>query len=470
MKSPEIYIGIFGHAKHGKSTLGGRILADLGALSKDELIECEQKVLELRSKYKGNKDFNKYNVALLKRQSITEIDRSRTVFPDKGNANLPSGQFATFIDTPGHEDYLNAISYGAYQSDLAIVTIDATKGIEINTINIVRILKSFGVPIISIAILKMDIVGYSQIRFTELKEEIKIKLFDNLSFEKDEQPPIIPISAYNDLDESEGVIDFKKINWFKDKPLISAIDDYKSNISTDQLEEVRFIIEGEKELFNIKGHGKILVGLLEAGKIKKNDILYFNPNGILSDKIHSIRVRSVEYSKPVNPSNLYDTKIIDDHVFKARSIISIGITKSNFDSTLEIEDIQKLIRNGAVFSNSVATLPLKAKQFRCEVSFFEKDKVFVGKEYVLHTHAVNSAVRIYQIDDEYSDLHFRKRHQDWVRSIVAEEDKIIETIYLEFLNSGICIDTLSKFHRLTRFVLRESNKIVACGRFIEIIS
>ncbi|HRI32947.1 MAG TPA: GTP-binding protein [Saprospiraceae bacterium] len=469
MKSPEIYIGIFGHAKHGKSTLGGRILADLGALSKEELLECEQKVIELRNKYKGNKDFNKYNVALLKRQSITEIDRSRTVFPDKGNANLPSGQFATFIDTPGHEDYLNAISYGAYQSDLAIVTIDATKGIELNTINIVRILKSFGVPIVSIAVLKMDIVGYSQIRFTELKEEIKIKLFDNLSFLPKEYPPIIPISAFNDIDVSEGVVEFKEIKWFKEKPLIDTIEDYKSNISTDQLEEVRFVIEGEKELFNIQGHGKILVGLLETGKLKKNDTLFFNPNGIYSDKIHSVRIRSIEYSKPVNPS-VYDSKIADDHVFKARSIISVGIAKSKHDAPLELDDIQKLIRNGAIFSNDTATLPKKAKQFKCEVSFFEKDKVFVGKEYVLHTHAVNSAVRIYKIDDVYSDLHYRKRHQDWVRSIVAEEDQIIETIYFEFLNSGICIDTLSKFHRLTRFILRESNKIVACGRFIEIIS
>src|ERR1044071_8949889 len=97
MRSPELYIGIFGHAKHGKSTLAGRILYELNGLTDREIDE-----LRIEASGKG-RDANPYNLAFLKRQPTTAIDPTRTSFPERGKITLPNGKEITIIDTPGHE-------------------------------------------------------------------------------------------------------------------------------------------------------------------------------------------------------------------------------------------------------------------------------------------------------------------------------------------------------------------------------
>src|SRR4051812_792354 len=105
MKPTEMHISICGHAKHGKSTLAGRLMYALGAISDNELENLREEA------EKRGKDFNEFSLMFLKHRSITfgregsPDDPSRTVFPERGSVTLKDGRLVTLIDTPGFSRY-----------------------------------------------------------------------------------------------------------------------------------------------------------------------------------------------------------------------------------------------------------------------------------------------------------------------------------------------------------------------------
>src|SRR5688572_6188297 len=118
MRAPETYIAICGHAKHGKSTLAGRLLFEFNAFSDADIRQLRDEA-DLRGK-----DFNEFSLMFLKRRSDTfskktalPDDPSRTVFPERGSVKLDNGNILTLIDTPGFSRYFDNIVYGIYLSD-----------------------------------------------------------------------------------------------------------------------------------------------------------------------------------------------------------------------------------------------------------------------------------------------------------------------------------------------------------------
>ena len=174
-----------GSVDDGKSTLIGRLLHDSKQIYEDQLAAVHS------DSQRVGTTGEKPDLALLvdglqaeREQGIT-IDVAYRYF---------STQKRKFIiaDTPGHEQYTRNMATGASTCDLAVILVDARKGILDQTRRHSFISNLLGLKHFVVAINKMDLVDYSQERFEEIRDEY-LKFSENLTGDIDIQ--IIPISA-----------------------------------------------------------------------------------------------------------------------------------------------------------------------------------------------------------------------------------------------------------------------------------
>lgn len=211
-----------GSVDDGKSTLIGHLLYDSKLLYTDQ-----QKTLELDSKIKNNGNID-YSLLLdgldeEREQGIT-IDVSYRYF----NTNKRS---FIVLDTPGHEEYTRNMAVGASQADLAILLVDVTKGILIQTKRHLKICMMMGIKDYIVVINKMDLINYEKDAFYNLEKEIRNNFQDLLYSSLN----IIPISATvgdNITDKSNNM------KWYKGVPLIQ----YLENIQVNKKENRQFIM------------------------------------------------------------------------------------------------------------------------------------------------------------------------------------------------------------------------------------
>ena len=83
-------------------------------------------------------------------------------------------------DTPGHEEYTRNMAVGASFADLAVILIDASQGVLVQTRRHARICELMGIKYFVFAVNKMDLVDYSEERFHEIEAQIK-ELSEELS-------------------------------------------------------------------------------------------------------------------------------------------------------------------------------------------------------------------------------------------------------------------------------------------------
>ena len=153
-----------GSVDDGKSTLIGRLLYDSKMLFEDQLaaLESESKKIGTTG---GALDF-----ALLvdglgaeREQGIT-IDVAYRFFATEKRKFIVA-------DTPGHEQYTRNMVTGASTGDLAVILIDATKGVITQTRRHSYLVNLLGIPRVVLAVNKMDLVGYDQARFEEIQHD-----------------------------------------------------------------------------------------------------------------------------------------------------------------------------------------------------------------------------------------------------------------------------------------------------------
>ena len=141
-----------GSVDDGKSTLIGRLLYDSKLLFDDQRSALEQSGLDLASLVDG--------LAAEREQGIT-IDVAYRFFATGKRKFIVA-------DTPGHEQYTRNMVTGASTADLAIILIDARKGILTQTRRHSQIVRLLGLGEVVLAVNKMDLVGFDQARFEEI--------------------------------------------------------------------------------------------------------------------------------------------------------------------------------------------------------------------------------------------------------------------------------------------------------------
>lgn len=450
MRPTDTNISICGHAKHGKSTVAGRLMYTLGAVTESDLKKYREEA------ERRGKDFNEFSMVFLKQRSATfskpglPDDLSRTVFPERGSVTLKDNRLLTLIDTPGYSRFIDNIIYGIFLADLAIIIVEASAGVGYGTIAVSRILSSFAIPTIAIYVTKMDVVGYSELRFNEVKEEIEGNILPLLQPHSPDTPPIIPVSALSGVGFD---LNSKDLSWYKGINAVQAIEEAKVNTAPEAVGGIRFAVEGSKEIFSPPGVGTVLVGTLETGRLQPNDELLIEPASRKEDKPIITRVRSVQRARSVTDAG---KAIANEVVISARAIVAVST------SNLSREDAERYLRHGGVLG-APSNPPSIANEISAELIFFEPDTVYSGKDYTILANASRSTAKILEVE-KTGGLEFDLERDEY-DARAAEPIKA----HLKF-GTPLCIEESEEFQRLTRFVLREHNRVVACGRCLEILS
>lgn len=207
-----------GSVDDGKSTLIGHILYDAKLIYADQ-----EKALELDSKVgsrSGDIDYSLLLDGLMaeREQGIT-IDVAYRYFTTENRSFIVA-------DTPGHEEYTRNMAVGASFADLAVILIDASQGVLVQTRRHARICKLMGIRHFVFAVNKMDLVKYSKSRFDEIVKQIE-ELKNELLLD---DIYIIPLSAT----EGDNVtVKSENIPWYNGVPLLQ----YLETVDVDSSEE-----------------------------------------------------------------------------------------------------------------------------------------------------------------------------------------------------------------------------------------
>lgn len=249
-----------GSVDDGKSTLIGHILYDSKLLYADQ-----EKALLLDSKVGstgGDIDYSLLLDGLMaeREQGIT-IDVAYRYFTTDKRSFIVA-------DTPGHEEYTRNMAVGASFADLAVILIDATQGVLVQTRRHARICALMGIHYFVFAVNKMDLANYSRERFDEITEQIHV-LANELHLRNVQ---IIPVSA------TKGDNITKKsanMPWYEGP----AILEYLENVDvTEKGHEEGFYMPVQR--VNRPDHTfRGFQGQIEAGTVRIGDELTVLPSG-----------------------------------------------------------------------------------------------------------------------------------------------------------------------------------------------
>ncbi len=172
-----------GSVDDGKSTLIGHMLYESKLLFADQ-----ERALELDSKV-GSRE-GKIDYSLLLDGLMAEREQGITI--DVAYRYFTTDHRSFIVaDCPGHEQYTRNMAVGASFADLAVILVDASQGVLIQTKRHARICALMGIKHFVLAVNKMDLIGYDQHRFNEIKSEFKSLVADfNL-----DSIQVIPVSA-----------------------------------------------------------------------------------------------------------------------------------------------------------------------------------------------------------------------------------------------------------------------------------
>ena len=251
-----------GSVDDGKSTLIGRLLYDSKMIFEDQL-----EALQADSKRVGTQG-QEIDFALLVDGLAAEREQGITI-------DVAYRFFATekrkFIvaDCPGHEQYTRNMFTGASTADLAIMMIDARKGVLVQTRRHSYLCNLIGIKNIVLAVNKMDLVDYSQQVFDEIvadytafAHEIGIKSFTAM--------PISGFKGDNITTLSENT------PWFTGQPLIEHLESVELDLTTDQTKPFRLPVQWvNRPNLDFRGFS----GLVSSGSVKPGDAVRVLPSG-----------------------------------------------------------------------------------------------------------------------------------------------------------------------------------------------
>src|SRR6201988_519413 len=153
-----------GSVDDGKSTLIGRLLYDSKSILVDQLAAIE--------KQSKNKENGEIDLALLTDGLRAEREQGITIDVAYKYFSTPKRKFI-IADAPGHIQYTRNMVTGASNADLAIILIDARKGVIEQTKRHSMIAALLGIKHVIVAVNKMDLVEFSEARYDEIVNDYK---------------------------------------------------------------------------------------------------------------------------------------------------------------------------------------------------------------------------------------------------------------------------------------------------------
>ena len=239
-----------GSVDDGKSTLIGHLLFDAKMLFADQ-----EKALEMESLTRGSggeRDFSLLldGLSAEREQGIT-IDVAYRYFATDKRSFIVA-------DTPGHEEYTRNMAVAASQSELAVLLIDATKGVRTQTRRHLMICEMMGIGDYLFAVNKMDAVGYDE----EVFRGIEAELLEMVSGMKCRNVDVIPVSA---LEGDNLTARSENMDWYSGVTLL----EYLESADVGDAHEEGFVMPVQR--VDRAGGKRGLQGNIAAGSIRAGD-------------------------------------------------------------------------------------------------------------------------------------------------------------------------------------------------------
>ncbi len=407
-------IATAGSVDDGKSTLIGRLLYDTKSLTSDKLEAIEKKSQQLGYDYL---DFSLATDGLVaeREQGIT-IDVAHIYFSTSTKSYI-------IADTPGHVEYTRNMVTGASTSQVAIVLIDARKGVIEQTNRHFFINNLLRIKNVIVAINKMDLVDFDEGRYNAIKSD-----FENLMSKReyqDQKITFIPVSA---LKGDNVVHSSKNTPWYDGQTLLEHLESLNTqdiyNVGTPRF-PVQYVLRPKTvDFHDFRGYaGKVYGGELSVGD-------------------------SVVVLPSQRASKIKNIHFYDEEVETASRRSSVVIT---------LEDDVNISRGDMIVKEN--DLPKIEKQFTATISWMDTQNLTPGAKYVVQ-HGINKVLaRVdkihHKINPDYSGID---------ENVISLEMNDLATVSFK-LNKPIFYDPFKEHRTNGSFILidTQSNSTVGAG-------
>ncbi len=413
-----INVAIIGHVDHGKSTLVGRLLYELGAVPEHELEKYKK---EAQAKGKATFEF-----AWILDKLKEERERGLTI--DITHRKFETQKYIiTIVDCPGHRDFVKNMITGTSQADAALLVVDVVEGIQPQTKEHVYLARTLGVGQLIVSINKMDRVDYKKENYEKVKGDLT-KLLKAVGYDVS-KIPFIPTSAYygeNVTKKSD------KMPWYDGPTVYDAFDSLQPPEKPVD-KPLRIPVQ---DVYSITGVGTVPVGRVETGVLKTGDKVIFEPPGITGE------VKSIE----MHHERIEEAYPGDNIGFNVR-----GVSKTE-------------LRRGDVCGHP-NNPPTVAKEFTAQIIVLQHPTaITVGYTPVVHAHTAQVACRftelIKKIDPRTGAV--KEENPQFIKKGDAAIVKLEPT-------RPMVIERAREFPPLGRFAIRDMGMTIAAGVVIDVV-
>jgi len=352
-----------GSVDDGKSTLIGRLLHDSKSIFEDQFSAI--------SKTSEKRGMGEVDLSLLTDGLQAEREQGITIDVAYRYFATPKRKFI-IGDTPGHEQYTRNMVTAASTANLAIILIDARKGMLTQTHRHTYLASLVGVPHVVLAVNKMDMVDYSQERFDEIAAQYQ-KFAAQLGLH---DIHCIPLSAL----KGDMVVDRgENMDWYKGPALLEFLEGVEIDNdlnTTDFRFPVQWVCRPQTDEFHdFRG----FMGRIESGEVSVGDELTILPSG------RSTKVKAIV---------TYDGNL--QTAFAPQSV------------TITLEDEIDISR-GDMFVKSSNNLPKVVKEFDAMICWLSEAPLDKARKYLVK-HTTRSAKCIFASIDHRVDVNTLEQH------------------------------------------------------------
>lgn len=347
-----------GSVDDGKSTLIGRLLYDTKSVYEDNIKSIEGK---------GTTAPGVLDLALLTDGLRAEREQGITIDVAYRYFSTENRKFI-IADTPGHEQYTRNMATGASTASLAIVLVDARKGVLIQSRRHACITALLGVPHVLVAVNKMDLVGYDEGVFDTIRRDFT-KFFDELGELRPANIYFVPVSA---LAGDNVVHPTTEMPWYKGPSLLQLLE---SVPAVDAKTDAPFRLAVQRVLRpNLDFRG--FAGQIAAGTIRPGDAIMALPSRRTS-RVKSIVTFDGELAQAQAPQSV--TLTLEDELDISRGDILVApdspaVVTTNLTASLVWMDEKPLELNRRYLlkhTSRTVHAVVKAVDYRLDVATLE---------------------------------------------------------------------------------------------------
>jgi len=398
-----------GSVDDGKSTLIGRLLWESKQVFEDHLSALE------RDSTRYGTQGDAMDFALLVDGLQAEREQSITIDVAYRFFSTPRRRFVV-ADTPGHEQYTRNMATGASTSELAVLVVNASKGLQVQTHRHARIVGLLGIRHLIMAINKMDLVGWDESVFQQIVADFQ-PLVKELGFSSFQPIPVSALKGDNITEHSAAAA------WYKGPTLLNCLEEVDVTGSATDLGFRMAVQYVNRPTHDFRG----FCGRIASGNVRVGDRVRIVPGGM-------------------------ETKIRSIVAWKA----SLPAAAAGDSITLCLEDEVDVSRGNIIAS---ASDPAElSDQFEARVLCLSEHPLVAGRSYLMNLHTSQAVATITAI-----------KHQVDVKSGSHLAAKALGMNDLGVVNlstdRAVPFEPYDKCRRLGSFILvdRLSNQTVGAG-------